>query len=66
MPDMLGKTRRSSDGRKWNTLASEALELAREMPPAVERNNALKIASRLRCSTDAHGIVFAKRGRPRK
>jgi len=41
------------------------LELAREMPQALERNNALKIASRLHCCADAQSIVFAKRGRPR-
>jgi len=36
------------------------------MPPGRARNDALKAASQLRCCADAHGIVFAKRGRPRK
>jgi hypothetical protein len=57
---------RSSERRDRDGIAAEALELARQMPPGPERNEALKAASRLRCSADAHGIVFAKRGRPRK
>jgi hypothetical protein len=61
-----GDTRRSSDRHEWDKLASEALELARRLPPGPERNDALKVASQLRCSADALGIVFAKRGRPRK
>jgi len=60
------KTIRSSDRRERETLATEALELARRMPPGPARNDALKAASQLRCCADAHGIVFAKRGRPRK
>jgi hypothetical protein len=66
MPIMRVKTRRSSDRREWDTIAVEALELARRMPPGPARNEALKAASQLRCCADAHGIVFAKRGRPRK
>jgi hypothetical protein len=50
----------------WDNLAAEALELARLMPPGPERNEALKLASRLRCTADARGLIFAKRGRPRK
>jgi hypothetical protein len=49
----------------WDSLAADALELARLMPPGPERNEALKLASQLRCA-DARGLVFAKRGRPRK
>jgi hypothetical protein len=45
---------------------AEALELARQLPPGPKRNEALKAAGRLRCYADARGIVFAKRGRPRK
>ena len=60
------KTIRSSDRRERETLATEALELARRMPPGRARNDALKAASQLRCCADAHGIVFAMRGRPRK
>ena len=66
MPIMRGDTRRSSDRSEWETLAIEALELARKLPPGPERIDALKVASQLRCSADANGIVFAKRGRPRK
>jgi hypothetical protein len=50
----------------WDSLAADALELARLMPPGPERNEALKLASQLRCTADARGLVFAKRGRPRK
>ena len=66
MPIMRVNARRASDRRQWDTLAVEALEIARKMPPGPERNEALKAASLLRCCADAHGIVFAKRGRPRK
>jgi hypothetical protein len=48
------------------TAAADALELARRMAPGPERNEALKLASTLRCSADERGVVFAKRGRPRK
>jgi hypothetical protein len=61
-----GEGRRSSERRDRDGIAAEALELARQMPPGPERNAALKAAGRLRRSADAHGIVFAKRGRPRK
>lgn len=60
------ETCRSGDRHEWDLLAAEALELARRMPPGPERNQALKAASRLRCCADAQGIVFARRGRPRK
>jgi hypothetical protein len=66
MSIMRSKTGRSFDRHEWETLASEALELARKLPPGPERNDALKAASQLRCTADAHGIEFAKRGRPRK
>jgi hypothetical protein len=46
--------------------AADALELARQMPPGPERNEALKLAGALRRSADDRGVVFAKRGRPRK
>jgi hypothetical protein len=61
-----GEVRRSSARRDRDRIAEEALERARQMPPGRERNEALKAASQLRCSADACGIVFAKRGRPRK
>jgi hypothetical protein len=46
--------------------AADALERARLLPPGPERNEALKLASLLRCTLDSQGLVFAKRGRPRK
>jgi len=46
--------------------AADALELARQMAPGPERNEALKLAGALRRSADERGLVFAKRGRPRK
>jgi hypothetical protein len=46
--------------------AADALELARQMAPGPERNEALKLAGALRRSADERGVVFAKRGRPRK
>lgn len=49
----------------WDNLATDALELARLMPPGTERNEALKLASRIRCTADSRGVIFAKRGRPR-
>ena len=61
-----GEMRRSFDRRDWDVLAAEALELARQLPPGAKRNEALKAAGRLRCYADVRGIVFVKRGRPRK
>lgn len=46
--------------------AADALETARLMAPGPERNEALKQAGALRRSADERGVVFAKRGRPRK
>jgi hypothetical protein len=56
----------SGDRLVWDKLATEALELARVMPPGRERNEALKLAGLLRSTADARGLVFATRGRPRK
>jgi hypothetical protein len=66
MHTKFGETRRSFDRLDQDMLAAEALELARRLPPGPKRNEALKAAGRLRCCADARGIVFAKRGRPRK
>jgi hypothetical protein len=63
---MIKETRRLPAWLDWDKLAAEALELARLMPPGRERNKALKLASQLRCTADARGLIFAKRGRPRK
>ena len=60
------ETQRLPDRLEWDNLAADALELARLMPPGPERNKALKLASQLRCTADARGLIFAKRGRPRK
>ena len=48
------------------SLINDALKQARLLPPGPERNEALKLASLLRCTADSQGLVFAKRGRPRK
>ncbi len=64
--EMSKETQRLPARLDWDNLAAEALELARLMPPGPERNEALKLASQLRCTADARGLIFAKRGRPRK
>jgi hypothetical protein len=46
--------------------ADEALEAARSMAPGQSKTEALKKAGRLRKAADAHGISFARRGRPPK
>jgi hypothetical protein len=58
--------KRSPNRLDWDILAEEALELARLMAPGLERNEALKLASLLRRFADARGLIFARRGRPRK
>lgn len=65
---MSKQTQRSSDRDRLDrdVAAADALELARQMAPGPERNEALKLASSLRCTADERGVVFAKRGRPRK
>jgi hypothetical protein len=65
----MGKGSQGSSGRDrldQDVAAADALELARRMAPGPERNEALKLAGALRRSADEHGVVFAKRGRPRK
>jgi hypothetical protein len=54
------------DGRDWDEKATEALEMARLMPPGPEKTEALKKAGLLRNAADVHGLFFAKRGRPGK
>jgi hypothetical protein len=65
---MSKETRSSSerDRLDYDVAAADALELARQMAPGPERNEALKLAGALRRSADERGVVFAKRGRPRK
>jgi hypothetical protein len=48
---MTAKENLRSTGRlDWDSLAAQALELARLIPPGLERNEALKLASQLRCT----------------
>jgi len=42
------------------------LDEARAMPQGPERTAAMKKAGILRKAADSHGIIYAKRGRPRK
>jgi hypothetical protein len=63
---MSKETQRLPNRLDWDNLAADALELARLMPPGPERNEALKLASQLRCTAEARGLILAKRGRPRK
>jgi hypothetical protein len=56
----------SADHRRQNARAMDALEEAREMPPGARRTEALKKAGLLRRTADGQGLIFAKRGRPRK
>ena len=46
--------------------AQAALDEARAMPQGPERTAAMKKAGILRKAADSHGIIYAKRGRPRK
>jgi hypothetical protein len=49
-----------------NMLADEALAHALTLPPGLQRNDALKLASQLRCAADGSGPALATRGRPKK
>ncbi len=49
-----------------NALAIAALEQARKLAPGTDRIEALRNAGRLRYEADSKGVIFAKRGRPRK
>jgi hypothetical protein len=53
---MSKETQRSPDRLDWDIRAADALELARLIPPGPERNEALKLASLLRCTADARGF----------
>jgi hypothetical protein len=54
------------DSEDPDASALEALEAARAMPHGPARTEALKKAGLLRHQADLRGLVFAKRGRPRK
>jgi hypothetical protein len=60
------KEEASSDGRTQRATAADALQEARVMPPGSKRSDALKKAGLLRRVADSHGLISAKRGRPRK
>jgi hypothetical protein len=49
-----------------DTCAAEALENARAMPHGAARSEAMKKAGLLRNAADLRGLMFAKKGRPRK
>jgi hypothetical protein len=48
----------------WDAKATEALEIARSMPPGKEKSEALKKAGMLRNAAGIRGLFVAKRGRP--
>jgi hypothetical protein len=54
------------DSHSLHARSIDALAEAREMPPGAPRTEALKKAGLLRRTVDDQGVVFAKRGRPRK
>jgi hypothetical protein len=59
------KQEASPDSRTQNATAVDALQDAREMPPGARRADAFKRAGLLRRIADSHGLILAKRGRPR-
>jgi hypothetical protein len=59
------KQEASPTSRTRNATAVDALQEAREMPPGAQRADALKQAGLLRRAADSHGLILAKRGRPR-
>jgi hypothetical protein len=63
---MVMKQQASPASRTQNAMAVDALQNAREMPPGARRAAALKQAGLLRRVADSHGLISAKRGRPRK
>jgi hypothetical protein len=62
---MSEQTHFSPDWLDWENLAADALELARQVPPGHERNEALKLAGLLRRAADARGLASPKQGRQR-
>ncbi len=57
------RAKQSYDVDDCEASADEALEAARNMPPGLERNAALKKAGTLRNAADGKGLMFARRGR---
>jgi hypothetical protein len=62
---MVMKQEASPASRTQDATAADALQDAREMPPGAQRIDALKQAGLLRRVADSHGLISAKRGRPR-
>jgi hypothetical protein len=60
------KQQASPASRTLDAIAVDALQNAREMPAGAQRAKALKQAGLLRRVADSHGLILAKRGRPRK
>jgi len=60
------RTGSSPDAHDLDAKAAAALDEAREMPPGLERTEAMKRAGILRNAADIQGVFFAKRGRPTK
>lgn len=56
----------SRSQRELQMEAMAALEEARAMPRGPARSEALKRAGLLQKAADMQGVMFAKRGRPRK
>jgi len=64
--DVAVKQEASPDSRSQNANAVDALQEARAMPPGAQRTDALKTAGLLQCVADSHGLIFTRKGRPRK
>jgi hypothetical protein len=62
----MNRNKPSNDAIDLDAKATEALEIARAMPPGQEKTEALKKAGMLRNAADIRGFFFAKRGRPPK
>jgi hypothetical protein len=63
---MDNQNNRTVDSEDLSLLAEEALGRALLLPPGIERQDALKHASRLRCAADLRKPPQVKRGRPKK
>jgi hypothetical protein len=63
---MEGKKDETKSQQDLQMEALAALEQARAMPHGPARSEALKRAGLLQMAVDTQGLLFAKRGRPRK
>jgi hypothetical protein len=64
--DVAVKQEASPDSRSQNANAVDALQEARAMPPGAQRTDSLKKAGLLQRVADSHGLIFTRKGRPRK